>query len=46
MGNHSTMNEWNDIAVIAPVSDIDIATVPRLREQLDTLIAGGVRRVL
>lgn len=46
MGNHSTMNEWNDIAVIAPVSDIDIATVPRLREQLDTLIAGGARRVL
>lgn len=46
LGNHSSMNEWNDIAVIAPARDIDIASVPRLREQVDTLIEGGVRRIL
>lgn len=40
------MNEWNDIAVIAPASDIDIATVPHLREQVDMLIESGVRRIL
>ena len=40
------MNEWNDIAVIAPAHDIDIATVPYLREQLDGLIDTGIRRVL
>ena len=40
------MSEWNDIAVIAPAHDIDIATVPYLREQLDALIHAGVRRVL
>ena len=40
------MNEWNDIAVIAPAHDIDISTVPYLREQVDGMIASGVRRVL
>ena len=40
------MNEWNDIAVITPAGDIDIATVGPLREQLDALIASDVRRVL
>ena len=40
------MNEWNDIAVIAPTTDIDLASVPRLREQVDALIDSGVRRVL
>ena len=40
------MNEWNDIAVIAPAHDIDIITVPLLREQVDGLVDGGVRRVL
>lgn len=40
------MNEWNDIAVIAPARDIDIASVPRLREQVDAMIDGGVRRIL
>lgn len=40
------MNEWNDIAVIAPVRDIDIATVPALRDQIDALVAEGVRRIL
>ena len=40
------MNEWNDIAVIAPAHDIDIATVPYLREQIDGLIDAGMRRVL
>lgn len=40
------MNEWNDIAVLAPVRDIDIATVPGLRAQMDALVAQGVRRVL
>ena len=40
------MNEWNDIAVIAPAGDIDIASVPRLREQVDALIENGVRRIL
>lgn len=45
-GNHERMNEWNDIAVIAPADDIDIATVPQLRTQVDALIDSGVRRVL
>lgn len=40
------MNEWNDIAVIAPAGDIDIASVPRLRAQIDTLVDGGTRRIL
>lgn len=40
------MNEWNDIAVIAPTTDIDLASVPRLREQVDALIDSGVRRIL
>lgn len=40
------MNEWNDIAVIAPTADIDISTAPLLREQLDSLIASDVRRVI
>ena len=46
MGNHERMNEWNDIAVIAPAHDIDIATVPYLREQVDGMIASGMRRIL
>lgn len=40
------MSEWNDIAVIAPPHDIDLATVPALRVQVDALIARGVRRVI
>lgn len=40
------MSEWNDIAVIAPSDDIDLASVPALRSQVDGLIASGVRRVL
>ncbi|MDM8302936.1 anti-sigma factor antagonist [Collinsella tanakaei] len=40
------MNEWNDIAVIAPARDIDIATVGSLRDQIDALLASGVRRIL
>lgn len=35
-----------DIAVLAPVSDIDIATVPGLRSEVDSLIAAGTRRIL
>ena len=40
------MREWIDIAVLAPVSDIDIATVPGLRSEVDSLIAAGTRRIL
>ncbi len=40
------MNEWTDIAVIAPVRDIDLSTVPALRAEVDGLIAGGTRRVI
>lgn len=40
------MNEWNDIALIAPAGDIDIATVPLLRAQIDDLIDSGMRRIL
>lgn len=40
------MNEWNDIAVIAPARDIDISTVSKLRGQIDALIAAGTRRIL
>ena len=46
MGNHGRMNEWNDIAVLTPPGDIDIATVPALRRRLDALIDRGVRRVV
>lgn len=46
LGNHEHMSEWNDIAVIAPTHDIDIATVPGLRTQVDSLVAAGTRRVL
>ncbi len=40
------MREWNDIAVLAPAHDIDIASVPALRDELDGLIDGGARRVI
>lgn len=40
------MREWMDIAVLAPVNDIDIATVPGLRSEVDSLIAAGTRRIL
>ena len=40
------MNEWNDITVITPVADIDIATVPQLRTRIDDLIVGGCRRII
>ena len=40
------MSEWNDIAVIAPSRDIDIATVPYLRDRVDGLLDAGMRRVL
>ena len=40
------MNEWNDIAVISPVRDIDISTVASLRSQIDALVESGVRRIL
>lgn len=40
------VREWNDIAVLAPAGDIDIATVPALREQIDDLIARDVRRII
>ncbi|MDN0055664.1 anti-sigma factor antagonist [Collinsella ihumii] len=40
------MNEWNDIAVITPTGDIDISTVVSLRDQIDALVASGVRRIL
>lgn len=40
------MREWMDIAVLAPVSDIDIATVPGLRSEVDSLISAGTRRIL
>lgn len=40
------MNEWNDMAVIAPTRDIDIATVPALRERVDSLVDAGVHRII
>lgn len=40
------MNEWNDIAVLTPPGDVDIASVPVLRRRLDNLIDRGVRRVV
>lgn len=46
MGNDEAMHEWNDIAVLAPSNDIDIASVPRLREEMDALISSGMRRIL
>ena len=40
------MNEWNDIAVLTPPGDVDIASVSVLRPRLDNLIDRGVRRVV
>lgn len=40
------MNEWNDIAVIAPAGDIDISMLDGLRAQVDGLIDAGASRVL
>ena len=40
------MNQWNDIAVISPVHDIDISTVPYLRDQVDGLVNSGMRRII
>lgn len=40
------MNQWNDIAIIAPAHDIDISTVPSLRDQVDGLIHAGTRRII
>lgn len=40
------MREWNDIAVLAPSGDIDIATVSGLRDEVDALIAAGTRRII
>ncbi len=40
------MNEWNDIAVLAPAGDIDISSVPALRQRIDSLRASGVRRIV
>lgn len=40
------MREWMDIAVLAPARDIDIASVPGLRDEVDALIAAGRRRIL
>ena len=40
------MREWNDIAVLSPPGDIDIATVPALHAEVDALVDGGVRRVV
>ena len=40
------MREWNDIAVIAPPRDIDIASVPALRDEMDTYISSGARRII
>ena len=40
------MREWNDIAVLAPARDIDLASVPGLRDEMDALVAAGGRRIL
>lgn len=40
------MREWMDIAVLAPARDIDISTVPALRDEVDARIAAGVRRII
>ncbi len=40
------MREWNDIAVLAPPGDIDIASTPVLRDEVDALIDGGARRII
>ena len=40
------MNQWNDIAIVAPVRDIDISTVPHLRDQVDGLVNAGMRRII
>ena len=40
------MSAWNDIAVIAPQGDIDINAVPYLRDEVDELVASGMRRII
>ena len=40
------MTGWENIAVIVPDGDIDLTTVGRLRQQLDTLLVDHVSRVV
>lgn len=40
------MNEWNDITVITPSGDIDISTVPALRNRVDGALQSGIVRVI
>ena len=40
------MREWNDIAVIVPTGDIDIASVPGLRVRFGALMQAGTRRII
>ncbi len=38
--------EQGDASVLAVSGEVDVATVPRLREQLHGLVAGGSRRIV
>lgn len=40
------MTGWDNIAVIVPDGDIDLTTIGRLRQQLDTLLVDHVSRVV
>lgn len=40
------MNEWGDITVLAPAGDIDISTVPSLRDRVDALVRAGSLRII
>lgn len=40
------MIEWNDITLIAPGADIDIAMVPSLRRRVDEAVAAGGTRII
>lgn len=46
MGNHEGMRQWNDIVVLTPEGDIDIASAPSLRRRIDACCRDGVRRII
>jgi anti-sigma B factor antagonist len=40
------VEERGDVAVLAVSGEVDVATVPRLREQLHALVASGTPRIV
>lgn len=46
MGNKQGMETMPNIALVPVEGDLDVTTVPRVRDTVDTLISSGCRRVI